>query len=269
MELQKIIEQLKNKPTCSTSTQTAHTETAATIGTQTSLTEARYISTQTECNEGNSIMMNTGSMDINIKNKTKINFAPKSTQCNLKKLSDKGKLKHVKKFNRFPVKRKNNKILSEVDRPTSSSTMNNFNVEIVNNNKPSVGQNELVECSIEYEPNLEELAEENPEADRTPLVTTKEATASIDSTIDGIYLTTPLQETPKSKLLIIGDEYSNGFSRVMEKVTAPDNRIHLANNPIGNTVLKNVKITDKPDTHPKVAMLDSFLEIQPTPTLVV
>ncbi|KAG5886354.1 hypothetical protein JTB14_000456 [Gonioctena quinquepunctata] len=173
MELQKIIEQLKNKPTCSTSTQTAHTETAATIGTQTSLTEA------------------------------------------------------------------------------------------------SVGQNELVECSIEYEPNLEELAEENPEADRTPLVTTKEATASIDSTIDGIYLTTPLQETPKSKLLIIGDEYSNGFSRVMEKVTAPDNRIHLANNPIGNTVLKNVKITDKPDTHPKVAMLDSFLEIQPTPTLVV
>ncbi|KAG5881422.1 hypothetical protein JTB14_004517 [Gonioctena quinquepunctata] len=95
-ELQIIIEQIKNKPTCSMSTQSTHSDTTNQVETQTSLAEIRNISTQTDCNDRNEnkfTVINEDNMDNNIKDITQIRFAFKSTQCNLKKPSNKRKVK--------------------------------------------------------------------------------------------------------------------------------------------------------------------------------
>ncbi|KAG5864848.1 hypothetical protein JTB14_001432 [Gonioctena quinquepunctata] len=86
-EFQKIIEQLKYKPTCSMSTQTTHSDITNPVETQTPLAEIRNMSTQTDCydrNENKSMVINADNMDNNIKDKTQIRFAFKSTQCNFK-----------------------------------------------------------------------------------------------------------------------------------------------------------------------------------------
>ncbi|KAG5893671.1 hypothetical protein JTB14_028825 [Gonioctena quinquepunctata] len=271
IELQKVIEQLQNKSTSTTSTQTTLCKTTKETSIQTT-TDTKNTFSQTECNGADG--EETENYDNIKETKSEITTTVKSTQCNIAEIPHEGREKpglkitckrkwNPKKNHRnhykevFKSKQTNCKIAIS----KSSDLVNNFHVEIVSDydEDPSCIA-EIEECPIKSVQPPEASTISPGEAVQAP---------TYEPLVDEIARTNSYDYSKKK--LIIADEYSNGFLRVLRRITdGSKQRIldevgrHLAVNPRENTVLKTIQTSNITEPIQCIPDSSSFLEDRST-----